>query len=89
MKCTNDLRELGDPPCASMDEINMWLDKKAAHIRVLNKKVDFSLYDDSQVRQNEIWLPTVQFRAGIYTDQGYRFRQNYFDKEDHWFPGMG
>lgn len=59
LKCTDDLREDGDPPCANIEDINVWLDKKSAHIRVLNKKVDFSLYDNLHVRQNEIWLPAV------------------------------
>ena len=80
LKCTDDLVLPGEPPCAKdMDAINEWLHMKSAHLRVLNKKVDFSLYSDVEVRQNEIWLPAVQLKKGIYTDQGYRFRENEFE----------
>lgn len=68
LKCTDELLEEGDPPCASMEDINKWLSTKSAHLRVLNMKVDFTLYSNTIIRQNEIWLPSVQFKAGIYTD---------------------
>ena len=58
-------------------------------MRVLNNKIDFSKFDDGSIRQNEIWLPTVKFQPGLFTDQGFRFQENEFSKSDHWFPGMG
>lgn len=33
-------------------------------------------------------MPAVQLQAGIYTDTGYRFRENQFYKSDHWLPGV-
>ena len=89
LKCTESQRKDGDPPCESMKNINKWLSTKAAHMRVLNMKIDFTLYSDQIIRQNEIWLPAVQLKAGIYTDQGYRFRENTFEKADHIIPGAG
>ena len=56
---------------------------------MLNEKIDFTKFDEGNVRQNEIWLPAVQFKPGIYTDQGYRFRENQFIMADHWFPFLG
>ena len=58
-------------------------------MRVLNDKIDFSKFDDNTIRQNEIWLPTIKFKPGLFTDAGYRFRQNIFKRADHWFPGTG
>ena len=60
--------EEGDPDCADNDAINTWLDTKSAHLRVLNAKVDFSIYSEELIRQNEVWLPAVTFHKGIYTD---------------------
>ena len=50
VKCTKDSRKDGDPPCETMGNINKWLSTKAAHMRVLNKKVDFTLYSDKIIR---------------------------------------
>lgn len=70
-----------------MSEINKWLATKSAHLRVLNKKVDFTKLE--LVRENEIWMPLVSFKPGTFTDQGFRFRQNTIPRDDHWLPGVG
>ena len=70
-----------------MDSINKWLETKSAHLRILNQKVDFTKKD--QVRENEIWMPLVSLKAGTFTDQGFRFRQNRVPRDDHWLPGVG
>ena len=58
-------------------------------MRVLNDKIDFTKYDAGVIRQNEIWLPTLKFKPGLFTDQGFRFQENSFKKDDHWLPGVG
>jgi len=56
-------------------------------MRVLNDKIDFSKFDEGSVRQNEIWMPLVKFKSGLFSDTGYRFRENEFKHGDNWFPG--
>ena len=34
-------------------------------------------------------MPSVRFRPGLFSDSGYRFRENAFSKDDHWLPGLG
>ena len=55
----------------------------------LNSKIDFTKFDMSAVRQNEMWLNSIRLKAGTFSDLGYRFRENSFNKGDHWFPGLG
>ena len=31
-------------------------------------------------------MPTIPMSAGTFTDSGYRFRKNSFDRNDHWIP---
>ena len=33
-------------------------------------------------------MPAVKLKAGLYTDTGYRFRENVFKQYDHWIPGV-
>ena len=59
----------------------------------MNEKIDFTKWGTKHARgsikENEMWLPAVQLKAGIYSDVGYRFRENKYSKTDHWFPLMG
>ena len=55
----------------------------------LNDKIDFSKFDDSAIRQSEAWLNSFRLKVGTFTDLGYRFRENVWEKGDHWFPGIG
>ena len=34
-----------------------------------------------------MWLPFVKFKPGLFSDTGYRFRENSFEQEDNWIPG--
>ena len=46
-------------------------------MRVLNENVDFDgVWDDGTMRTNEMWLPSVALGGDIYTDNGYRIREN-------------
>ena len=58
------------------------------HMIGLNNKIDFTKFDHTSVRQSEIWQNSVRLKAGTFTDLGYRFRENTFDKSDHWIPGV-
>ena len=66
VKCHQDLLEEGDEPCAQMSAINEWLKYKAAHLRILNQRVDMRKKD--RISENEIWMPAVQFKPGVFTD---------------------
>jgi hypothetical protein len=50
----------------------------------LNKKIDFSSYGISAVRESELYLPSIPLAGNLYSDTGYRFRRNYFDRNDNW-----
>ena len=89
VKCHDEIRKADDPPCKGRDEINEWLKTKSVHLRVLNDKIDFTTFNDDTTRKNEIWMPVLKFKPGLYSDAGYRYRENTFDKKDHWFPGIG
>lgn len=69
-----------------MDEINKWISNKAMYLPILNDKIDFQI-DGNQFRTNELWFPGFSLKAGIYTDHGYRFRENEFQISDSWIPG--
>ena len=74
LKCNADLLEEGDEPCAEMSAINEWLSTKAAHLRIMNERVD--MLKKNRISENEIWTPVVQFKPGVFTDQGFRYREN-------------
>ena len=88
-KCEDENRLPDDPPCKPMKQINDWLRTKAVHLRILNDKIDFSKFDHGAVRQNEIWMPLLKFKPGVFSDAGYRFRENTFIKADHYIPMVG
>ena len=50
LKCHEQIRNEGDPECASLQEINEWLRTKSVHLRVLDSKVDFSNFEHGSVR---------------------------------------
>lgn len=76
-----------DPSKVLVQGINDWLETKVVHLRVLNEKIDSSKFDKGIVRQNEIWMPAMRMRPGLYHDAGYRFRENTINLKDSWLPG--
>lgn len=56
-----------------MNEINEWIKPKNIHWTIMNQKMDMENIDDSSVRENEIWLPSISMSPGKFTDTGYRF----------------
>ena len=54
---------------------------------MLQHKIDFTTYEDKTLRQNELYLQSVPISAGKFNDVGFRFRANFFDKDDAWLPG--
>ena len=57
--------------------------KKIA-LKVLNQKIDFTTFEPLAVRYNEIFMPSISMGNGAYSDTGYRFRYNQFDRGDGW-----
>ena len=47
---------------------------------------DFDSFNEFPIRESEIWLPSIPLRSGLYTDTGYRFVKNIFEKQDQWIP---
>jgi hypothetical protein len=37
------------------------------------------------VRNNEIFIPAISIAWGFYSDTGYRFRYNNFERYDNWW----
>lgn len=89
VRCSEDTRQEGDPECATTPEIDEWVGAKRIFVRVLNEKVDFKSWKTEAIRQNEIWVPMIPMNSGKFTDSGYRYRRNTFDKNDNWFPLFG
>lgn len=67
------------------DTIDNFLRKKKATFKVLNQKIDFTTFDKYAVRYNEVFIPTVDLAYPNYSDTGYRFRYNIFDRADGYF----
>lgn len=84
-KCTEATRLDGYPPCAPSDEITTWLADKYATFKVLNQKIDFTDRDEFAVRLNEVFIPSVHLASGLFSDTGYRFRYNIFERYDNWW----
>jgi hypothetical protein len=49
---------------------------------MVNKKIDFTSYNEYAVRETEVYLPAISIAANLYSNTGYRFRRNYFDRDD-------
>jgi hypothetical protein len=61
------------------DSIDNWMRNKVVTLKLINQKIDFLTFDDWAVRYNEVFIPSVpMFNA--YSDTGYRFRRNNFDR---------
>ena len=59
------------------------------HMKVLNVKSDLSNFGGNSLRENEVWLGSTSMKAGLFTDNGYRFRENVFEKTDNYIPFLG
>jgi hypothetical protein len=57
------------------DSIDNWLRNKVVTMKVINSKIDFITFEDIAVRQNEVFLPTVNM-YNVYSDLGFRLRYN-------------
>jgi hypothetical protein len=64
------------------DSIDTWMRKKRIGLKVLNQKIDFTTFEEVAVRYNEIFLPSIPLAYPSYSDTGYRFRYNQFDRAD-------
>ena len=89
MKCQDDLLFEGEEPCAPMNEINEWLETKQLFLKVIDNKIDFNSYEKMALRQTEKWMPMVTMSPGHFSDTGYRFRRNFFVRNDDWVPFIG
>ena len=49
-------------------------------MKLLNSKIDFYEFGETAVRFNEVFIPGVPMTH--YSDTGYRFRYNVFDRQD-------
>ena len=78
-----------DPACASHDEIAQWLEGKKAMMKILNYKIDFEDFENTTRVQNELYLPSIPISAGKFSDVGYRYRANIFDRYDNYLRVEG
>ena len=67
------------------DTIDNWLLYKLAAMKIINQKIDFNGFTDYDVRYNEAFTPTIPLEYPSYSDTGYRFRYNAFERQDGWF----
>ena len=62
------------------DTIDNWLRYKVAAMKIINQKIDFTGFSDYDVRYNEMFVPSIPLAYPSYSDTGYRFRYNAFDR---------
>ena len=67
------------------DTIDNWLRYKVAAMKIINQKIDFTAFSDYDVRYNEMFVPSIPLAYPSYSDTGYRFRYNAFDRQDGYF----
>ena len=58
---------------------------KVATMKVINQKIDFLDRGSYAVRNNEVYIPGISLGWGNYSDTGYRFRYNTFERFDNWY----
>ena len=83
-KCSDATKEPGYPECASPSDIENYLETKKIGFKIINQKIDFNERGPKAVRFNEIFVQTIDMRAGKFSDTGHRFRYNIFNRIDHW-----
>lgn len=66
------------------DTIDNWLRYKLAAMKIINQKIDFNGFREYDVRYNEQFVPSIPLEYPMYSDTGYRFRYNAFDRQDGW-----
>jgi hypothetical protein len=64
------------------DSINNFVRFKKATMKIINQKIDFTTFDDYAVRYNELFVPSIPMAYPSYSDTGYRFRYNLFERID-------
>ena len=64
------------------DSIDNWVRFKKASMLILNQKIDFTTFDKYAVRYNELHVPSVPLVYPSYSDTGYSFRYNIFERVD-------
>jgi hypothetical protein len=64
------------------DSIDNFTRKKKVTMKIINQKIDFTTFGDYAVRYNELYVPTVPLAYPFYSDTGYRFRFNLFERDD-------
>lgn len=66
--------------CADPTAIDTFIQNKMVSMKLLNSKIDFYEFGETAVRFNEVFIPGVPMTH--YSDTGYRFRYNVFDRQD-------
>ena len=51
-------------------------------MKIINQKIEFNNFGEYAVRNNELFVPTISMKYPAYSDTGYRFRFNQFDRKD-------
>lgn len=64
------------------DSIDNFTRNKKVGGKIINQKIDFTTFNDYAVRFNELYIPSIDMRYPSYSDTGYRFRYNIFDRAD-------
>lgn len=64
------------------DSIDNFTRNKMIGLKIINQQIDFTGFKDYDVRQNELFVKTIPMATPYYSDTGYRFRYNVFDRAD-------
>lgn len=86
LKCRDKTRTPEDPPCETEENINKWLRYKYVLPYMINPKIEFTNFSPDPIHQNRIKMPVISLKHGIYSDLDMFYRENVFDRYDHWEP---
>jgi len=73
--------------CASAEEIEEWIEGKIVVGQSISSMVNY-LSRDSFVYPFEKWLPAIKL-GGVFTDAGFRFRNNNLKIKNNWYDWFG
>lgn len=70
--------------CKTEDEIDEFISNKNVLPIIINKQANFDSFEDFTTEM-EMWQVNMKLGPGLYTDAGYRFRLNNYERKDRWY----
>ena len=75
-QCSEKTMLPGYPACADPKDIESFLEDKKISFKIINQKIDFNERGPKAFRFNEVFVQTIEMKAGKFSDTGHRYRFN-------------